>query len=494
MLKIGEFPKLSRISVRMLRHYDEIGLLKLAETDRFTEYRYYREDQLPAAGRIKALREMGFSLADITGILAVWEDRDRLERFFSARKRELEALLQDTERKLTLLDAARTRLGKEESMKYDVTVKSIPERYAATVRLTVPRYEDEGRLWGILMQETVRMALKEADPCLCAVTFLDGEYKEENVELMVWKTVKGSYPDTEHVRFCTLPAETAACCTFKGSYALITEVYAAVVQWIEANGYEPAGPMFNIYHVSPHETQDPEAFVTEVCWPVKIREDGRHPKDGEAKGMAFDFRKEYREFYMPGTRPGIVTVPRMNYIAVRGQGDPNREDGAYRQSIPLLYGIAYTLKMSGKGDHRIRGFFDFAVPPLEGFWRQEGGTGFDPARKEELCWISAIRLPDFVTGEEFRWAVGEAEKKKKTDFSKAEFLVYEEGLCVQCMHIGPYDTEPATVSGMHAWIGQRGYVPDITDLRQHHEIYLSDPRRTAPEKRKTVIRHPIRKA
>ena len=269
MLKIGEFSKLARVSVRMLRHYDEIGLLKPAEIDRFTDYRYYREDQLPTVCRITALKDMGFPLADIVKILAVYEDRGQLERFFAARQRELEALSYDTARKLTLLDAARKRLRKEEDMNYSVTIKTIPERYAATVHMTIPRYEEEGTVWGILAEETCRMNLAEADPCLCAVTFLDGEYKEENVEVMAWKTVRGSYPDTEHVRFRTLPEVTVASCTYKGSYTLITEVYAAVVAWIEANGYECAGPMFNVYHVSPHETRDPDEFVTEVCYPVR---------------------------------------------------------------------------------------------------------------------------------------------------------------------------------------------------------------------------------
>ena len=269
MLKIGEFSKLSRISVRMLRHYDEIGLLKPAEIDRFTDYRYYREDQLPTVCRITALKDMGFSLADIVKLLEVYDDREQLERFFSARQKELEAQARETAHKLTLLDAARERLRKEANMKYDITIKTFPERLAATVRMTIPRYEDEGMVWGILTEETCRMNLTEADPCLCAVTFLDGEYKEENVEVMAWKTVKGSYPDTEHVKFRALPETTVASCTYKGSYTLITEVYAAVVAWIEANGYEAAGPMFNIYHVSPHETRNPDEFVTEVCYPVR---------------------------------------------------------------------------------------------------------------------------------------------------------------------------------------------------------------------------------
>ncbi len=269
MLKIGEFSKLSRVSVRMLRHYDEIGLLKPAKIDRFTDYRYYREDQLPIVCRITALKDMGFSLADIVRILEIYDDREQLERYFAARQRELEDLSRDTAHKLTLLDAARNRLRKEETMNYDVTIKTIPERYAATLQMTIPRYEQEGMIWSTLVSETAPLHLAEADPCLCAVTFLDGEYKEKDVEMLAWKTVKGAYPDTEHVKFRTLPAVTVASCTFKGSYGQITDVYAAIVSWIEANGYEVDGPMFNIYHVSPHETSNPDEFVTEACYPVK---------------------------------------------------------------------------------------------------------------------------------------------------------------------------------------------------------------------------------
>ena len=209
--------------------------------------------------------------------------------------------------------------------------------------------------------------------------------------------------------------------------------------------------------------------------------------------MAFDYKKEYKEFYMPKNKPSIVTVPDMNFIAVRGQGDPNAEDGEYKQSIGLLYGIAFTIKMSKKGDHRIEGYFDYVVPPLESFWWQEGIAGVDYAHKERFQWISVIRLPDFVAKEDFDWAVEEATRKKKTDYSKVEFFTYDEGLCVQCMHIGPYDDEPKTIAHMHAFMEQEGYALDITDQRMHHEIYLSDARRVAPEKRKTVIRHPIRK-
>ena len=208
--------------------------------------------------------------------------------------------------------------------------------------------------------------------------------------------------------------------------------------------------------------------------------------------MAFDFKKEYKEFYLPGRTPSIVTVPKMHYIAVRGSGNPNDEDGDYKRAIGLLYGIAYTIKMSRKSDHQMDGYFDYVVPPLEGFWWQDGVIGVDYARKDAFQWISVIRLPDFVTKEEFDWAVREASAKKKQDFSKVEFYCYEEGLCVQCMHIGPYDDEPVTVQRMHDFMEQEGYELDITDTRMHHEIYLSDVRKTAPQKLKTVIRHPIK--
>lgn len=208
--------------------------------------------------------------------------------------------------------------------------------------------------------------------------------------------------------------------------------------------------------------------------------------------MAFDYKKEYKEFYMPKNKPCIVSIPSMNYIAVRGSGDPNTENGEYKQSIRLLYGIAYTIKMSKKGKHQIDGYFDFVVPPLEGFWWQDGIHGVDYAHKENFQWISVIRLPDFVKKSDFDLAVSEATEKKKIDFSKVEFMTYREGLCVQCMHIGPYDDEPATVELMHEYMESQGYDLDITDERMHHEIYLSDVRKVEPSKLKTVIRHPIK--
>ena len=208
--------------------------------------------------------------------------------------------------------------------------------------------------------------------------------------------------------------------------------------------------------------------------------------------MAFDYKKEYKEFYLPPTKPCIVTIPTINFVAVRGSGNPNDEDGEYKAALELLYGIAFTLKMSYKGSHRIDGYFEYVVPPLEGFWWQEGVAGIDYALKNDFQWISVIRLPDFVTKADFDWAVAEATAKKKRDFSKAEFLTYEEGLCVQCMHLGSYDNEPATVQLMNDFAESQGYQIAIDDVRRHHEIYLSDPRRTAPEKLKTVIRHPIK--
>ena len=208
--------------------------------------------------------------------------------------------------------------------------------------------------------------------------------------------------------------------------------------------------------------------------------------------MAFDYKKEYKEFYMPKNKPEIVNVSVANYIAVRGKGDPNEKDGAYQQAISVLYAIAYTLKMSYKTDYKIEGFFEYVVPPPEGFWWQDDVGGMDYANKSMLNWISVIRLPDFISKEDFEWAVETAPKKKKLDCSSAEYFTIDEGLCVQIMHRGPFDDEPATVALMDAYLEQKGYVNDINMERLHHEIYLSDARRVAPEKWKTIIRHPIK--
>ena len=209
--------------------------------------------------------------------------------------------------------------------------------------------------------------------------------------------------------------------------------------------------------------------------------------------MAFDYKKEYKEFYMPKNKPEIVKIPPMNYVAVRGKGNPNVEGGDYQQAISILYAVAYTLKMSYKTDYKIEGFFEYVVPPLEGFWWQDNIKGIDYSNKDAFNWISVIRLPDFITEKDFAWAVQTATKKKKIDCSPAEFLTIDEGLCVQIMHQGSFDSEPATVALMEEYLKEQGYGNDINEQRLHHEIYMSDARKVAPEKWKTVIRHPIKK-
>ena len=209
--------------------------------------------------------------------------------------------------------------------------------------------------------------------------------------------------------------------------------------------------------------------------------------------MAFDFKKEYKEFYMPKKKPEIVNVPKANYIAVRGKGNPTEEGGAYQQAISVLYAVAYTLKMSYKTDYKIEGFFEYVVPPLEGFWWQDGVSGVDYSDKSAFNWISVIRLPDFVKEKDFEWAKEVAAKKKKLDCSSAELLTVDEGMCVQIMHMGAFDDEPGTVAIMDRFLAENGYENDMDMERLHHEIYISDPRKVAPEKWKTVIRHPIKK-
>ena len=207
--------------------------------------------------------------------------------------------------------------------------------------------------------------------------------------------------------------------------------------------------------------------------------------------MAFDYKKEFKEFYLPPQKPGIVLIPPMNYLAVRGQGDPNAENGEYSTAAGLLYAVAYTLKMSYKTDYKIDGYFEYVVPPLEGLWWQTDVLGVDYKQKDKFCWISMIRLPDFIEPPDFAWAINQATQNKNQDFSKVELFHYDEGLCVQCMHIGHYDNEPATVKAMDNFAAINGYIVDITESRHHHEIYLSDPRKTDPDKLKTVLRHPV---
>ena len=209
--------------------------------------------------------------------------------------------------------------------------------------------------------------------------------------------------------------------------------------------------------------------------------------------MAYDYKTAYKELYLPAQKPSIIEIPNMKFIAVQGSGDPNEENGAYQKALQLLYGLAYTLKMSYKGNYKIEGFFEYIVPPLEGFWWQEDYHGVDYQKKELFQWISLIRLPDFISEGDFLWAKKTAALKKKLDFSPVYFLEYKEGLCVQCMHIGAFDDEPATVETMEAYVKSQGYEEDFSKNRHHHEIYLSDPRKCNPEKMKTVIRHPVKK-
>ena len=250
----------------MLRHYDDLGLLKPAMIDEFTGYRFYKEEQLFVMGRITALKDMGFALADIAKIMDDYDNKEKLAQYLTKQQQELRKIFDETEYKLMLLDTARKRLRKEQSMSFDVTTKVIPERYAATVHMVVPHYEDEGILWGKLQE--CKTPLVPADPCLAAAEFLDKEYKEENVEIVVWMTVKGQYEDTENVKFKTLPEVKVASCVIKVSYEQMGEATATVASWIAENGFEVTGPMFNIYHVSPAQTQNPDEYVTEVCFPI----------------------------------------------------------------------------------------------------------------------------------------------------------------------------------------------------------------------------------
>lgn len=270
MLKIGEFSKLSRISIRLLRQYDEAGLLTPVSIDPFTSYRYYSEAQLPAANRIRALKEMGFTQTVIPEVLRCYEDPSALERWLLLQRREAKTAAEDAARRLRLLDTAIERLRKDEvDMRYDVTVKTIPERVVASVRQIIPSYDREGDLWSIYCQETARMNIQDGDPALCAAVYHDGEFKEADVDVEIQKSVTGRYPDTEHVKFKTMPAVEVASATFRGSYDQITAANEAVAAWVADNGWVLAGSAFFIYHVSPHDTRNPDEFVTEVCYPVK---------------------------------------------------------------------------------------------------------------------------------------------------------------------------------------------------------------------------------
>lgn len=270
MLKIGDFSKLSRISIRMLRHYDELGLLVPNTTDHFTSYRYYMEDQLPVAGRIVAMRDMGFGLATIGEILKNYNNPQALAEFLAVKQTEVQTEVEEASRRLLLLATAIERLRKDETaMNYNVTLKTLPQRYVASVRKVIPTYEQEGLLWGILMGETASLNMADADPCYTLAIFHDCEFKETDVDVEVQKSIKGSYSNTENVVFKTEPAVEIASAIFKGGYEQTGAVNEAVAKWVKDNGYAFTGLAFNIYHVSPHETQNPDEYVTEVCYPIK---------------------------------------------------------------------------------------------------------------------------------------------------------------------------------------------------------------------------------
>jgi DNA-binding transcriptional MerR regulator len=270
MLRIGDFSKLSRISIRMLRHYDEIGLLEPKNTDSFTNYRYYSEEQLPVASRITALKDMGFSLATIVEILKNYNNPKALSEFLAIKQAEVQAEADEIKQRLLRLDTALMRLRKDDmAMNYNVVLKTLPERYVASVRKILPAYNQEGMLWNILMMETAAMNLQQADSCYSLAVFHDEGYKESDIDVEIQISVKGQYPNTENVIFKTVPEVEIASATYKGSYDQITEVNHAVANWVNDNSYEFSGAMFCIYHVSPAQTQDPNELVTEVCYPVK---------------------------------------------------------------------------------------------------------------------------------------------------------------------------------------------------------------------------------
>lgn len=270
MLKIGDFSKLSWISIRMLRHYDEIGLLKPEKVDTFTGYRYYDEVQLVTAGRIQALKNMGFGLSVIQEIMEKYSDAGELERFLSVKRQEIEEEGKQLMQKLHLLDSTIRWLRKDGTiMGYDVTLKTLPEHYVASVRKIIPTYAEEGTLWEILRKETASMHLQECSPSYAAAIMHDGEYKEKDVDVEIQRAVAGTCSDTEHVKFKTVPPVLIASVTFQGGYEQITQVSSTVAKWIRDNGYEYDGVSFNIYHAGPGETQNPDEYITEICYPVK---------------------------------------------------------------------------------------------------------------------------------------------------------------------------------------------------------------------------------
>lgn len=205
-----------------------------------------------------------------------------------------------------------------------------------------------------------------------------------------------------------------------------------------------------------------------------------------------DFKKRDKVLYQAKKEPTLLEVPALVYIMVDGTGDPNVEDGAYQQALGLLYGLSYTIKMSKNSAWCPEGYYDFVVPPLEGLWDQGGRQGMDYAHKEQLSWTAFIRQPEFVTEAVFDQACAEVRRKKGLDPAKARLVTWQEGLCVQCLHVGSYDDEPTTMERLYEFVREQGLALDY-GTRRHHELYLSDPRKTAPEKCKTLLRLPVKR-
>ena len=266
MLKIGDFSRLSRVSIRMLRYYDETGLLKPDKVDDVTGYRYYKEEQLLKMSKINALKDMGFGINAIAEILKSSNSKE-IEQIFQIQKAQLLEEAEVINHRIQFLDTALARLRKDEIMKYDCVIKQMPERYVASVRKVIPKYEEEGRLWHILFSETAASGMVPCGPAMAKLH--DKEYKESDVDVEVQIEVKGRYENTENVRFVTEPEMTVASATFKGSYDQFSDVYASLAAWVLENGYEFTGPMMDVYHVSPNETRNPDEFVTEICCPIQ---------------------------------------------------------------------------------------------------------------------------------------------------------------------------------------------------------------------------------
>jgi DNA-binding transcriptional MerR regulator len=272
MFKIGDFSKLSMISIRMLRHYHQIGLLVPKDTDASNGYRYYTADQLSRANQIQALRNMGIGLSTIKNILEQYQDKEAFKQYLKLHYKQVIEEAQEAERKLQMIQVAIKHLEKEDiCMEYNVAVKILKESTVMSLRRVIPAYQDEGMLWKELNEEAARQRVKREEPDRCVAVFFDEGYKESDVDVEIRMNVVGTYQDTESVKFQALPAVTAATVIVKGDYSHMGGACEALGKWINDNGYEINGQMFNIYHVPPTKDTNPENWVTEVCFPVKKR-------------------------------------------------------------------------------------------------------------------------------------------------------------------------------------------------------------------------------